>query len=246
MDANPANRRADGGFTLVELLIATIVGALILLVINGTFFGALRLHNATNLKTDADLVLQRALGLVRRDLSGLMLPAGASVAPPAGTFSGQFQDTPTTSPTQEFSDTRVSPDLYTTSGTVDGWTAFSEVQVAAYFLAPSTDGSNTKSLVRAVTRNLLPVQTPTTDEQVLLTGVADAAFDYFDGTEWTATWDSTATSTLPAAVRFSVTLAKGAANQAASQPYELVVPVNVTTKTSQTQNEPAQASGGSP
>jgi type II secretory pathway component PulJ len=215
----------------LELLIDTVVGAIVLLVINATYFGALRLHNATNERIDADLVLQRTLGLVRRDLSGLMLPNGI--------LSGQFQDTPTNSLTQEFADARISPDLYTTSGEVDGWSPFSEAQIVAYFLAPATDGSNTKNLVRAVTRNLLPVQTPNTDEQTLITGVTDASFDFYDGTEWTDTWDSTVTSTLPMAIRFSLSLANRDSSQTVPQPIELVVPIFVSTTTSQ-----AQATGG--
>ncbi len=242
MQPIPGHRRADRGFTLLELLIATAVCAIVLIVINGTYFGALRLHNSTHERIDTDLVLERALGLVQRDLAGLMLPAGA-VTPPAGTFSGQFQDTPADSLTQEFADTRVSPDLYTTSATVDGWSPFSEVQVVAYFLAPANDGTNAKNLVRAVTRNLLPAQTPTTDEQVLLTGVTDAQFDYYDGNEWTDTWDSTVTSTLPVAIRFSLWLTNRASSQSLPQPVKLVVPVVVATKTSQAAAL-AQAAGG--
>ena len=64
------------GFTLLELLLATAVAAVVLLAINTVFFGALRLHNTTHEKIDTDLVLQRALGIVRRDLAGLMLPTG--------------------------------------------------------------------------------------------------------------------------------------------------------------------------
>ena len=48
MLCDPRHRRSDGGFTLLELLIATMVGAVVLLVINATYFGALRLHNTTN------------------------------------------------------------------------------------------------------------------------------------------------------------------------------------------------------
>ena len=157
-------RGSTGGFTLLELMIATVVAAFVLLVISGTYFGALRLHNSTQLRVDSDLVLHRTLSLVQKDLEGVMVPGSPTATPPVGTFSGQFQDTPTNSPTQEFSATRVSPDLYTTSGEVDGWNPYSEVQIVAYFLAPATDGSNTKNLVRAVTRNLLPVVQPATDE----------------------------------------------------------------------------------
>jgi len=235
--------RADSGFTLMELLIATVVGAFVLLVINGTYFGALRLNNHTQDRAEDDLVLQRALELVRHDLAGVMLPAAATATPPVGTFSGQFQDTPTNSPTQEFTATRVSPDLYTTTGEVNGWNQFSEVQVVAYFLASANDGSNTKSLVRAVTRNLLPVSTPTTDEQILLTGISTAEFDYYDGTQWDTTWDTTATATLPVAIRFSLSLAQGNATQPAP-PIEVVVPVLAATKTTQQQAAQAAATGG--
>jgi type II secretory pathway component PulJ len=227
----------------LELLIATVVAAFVLLVINGTYFGALRLHNSTEARIDNDLVLQRTLQLVQSDVAGLMLPAAANAVAPTGTFSGQFQDTPTDSPTQEFAATRVSPDFYTTSGEVNGWNPFSEVQVVTYFLAPATDGSNTKNLVRAVTRNLLPATQPTTDEQTLLTGVASAEFDYYDGTEWDPTWDSTATATLPTAVRFSVALARGDPRQPPA-PIQLVVPVLVATTTSLKATLQAASTGG--
>jgi type II secretion system protein J len=229
-------RSPSRGFTLVELLIASIVGAIVLLAISGTYFDALRLHNTTNDQVDRNMALQRALGLVKGDLSGVLLPKGP--------LSGQFQSTPTQSLTQDFTDTRVSPDLYTTSGVVDGWNPFSEAQVVAYFLAPATDGSNTKNLIRAVTRNLLPAQVPTTDEKVLLTGVTDTEFDFYDGTEWTNTWDSTATNTLPVALRFSLYLTDPSSGQAPPQPIQLVVPVLVMTKTSQTLAATAEGEGG--
>jgi general secretion pathway protein J len=231
------HRTQSRGFTLVELLIASMVSAIVLLAISGTYFDALRLHNTTNDQVDRNITLQRALGLVKGDLSGLLLPKGA--------LSGQFQSAPMQSLTQDFTDTRVSPDLYTSSGVVDGWNPFSEAQVVAYFLAPATDGSNTKNLVRAVTRNLLPAQAPTTDEKVLLSGVADAEFDYYDGSEWTNTWDSAATNTLPLAMRFSLYLADASSGQAAPQPIQLVVPVLVTTRTSQALAATAAGEGGS-
>jgi type II secretion system protein J len=238
MNANPLrSRRLNRGFTLIELLIAAVVGAVVLLAISGTYFDALRLHNSTNRQIDHDLGLERALGLMRSDLSGLLVPKGV--------LSGQFQSTPTQSLTQEFTDTRVSPDFYTTSGMVDGWSPFSEAQVVTYFLAPATGGGSAKRLVRAVTRNLLPAQTPTTDERVLLDGVANAQFDYYDGTEWTDSWDSTTSYTLPSAIRFSLYLADPNSGQPSSQPIELVIPVLVSTRTSQAQAAAVQASGGS-
>ncbi len=218
--------RSRRGFTLLELLVATAVGAIVLLVINATFFGALRLSNTTHDRIATDLEVQRALGIIRRDLAGIMLPGGV--------LSGQLQTTLASSLTQGTYGDQVGPDLYTNTGKVDGWNPFSDVQMVDYYLAPATDGGKNRSLVRAVTRNLLPVQTTTPDMQTLIPNVTDAVIDYYDGTEWTEAWDSTVTATLPTAIRFQITLASATPNQTATPPITLVVPVMVMTSASQT------------
>jgi type II secretion system protein J len=174
--------RSNRGFTLLELLIATAVGATVLLVINATFFTALRLYNGTHDSLDRDRMLERTLAIVRRDISGIMVPGGV--------LSGQLQTTNFSSTVQQTEGDRITPDFYTSTGRVDGWTPFADVQMVAYYLAPSTDGGNSRSLVRAVSRNLLPTQTETPEEQVLMTGVADASVMFYDGSGWTEEWDS--------------------------------------------------------
>lgn len=218
-----SSRHSRKGFTLLELLVATAVGAMVLLVINGTFFGALRLHNSTHERIDEDLSLQRTLGIIRRDLSGLMLPGG--------TLTGQLQTTPFSSSVQDVAGDRVSPDIYTNSGKVDGWTQFGDVQTVAYYLAPGASTENGKNLIRSVNRNLLAAQTATVDTQTLMTGVASAEVLFYDGTGWTDTWDSEATSTLPTAIKFSLVLATPAGTQTTPEPVELIVPVVVVTTT---------------
>lgn len=223
---------ARGGFTLLELLIATAVGAIVLLVIQTTYFGALRLHNTTHARIDEDLIVQRALGIVRRDFSGLLLPGG--------TLSGQFQTQDFSSLTKDSYGERISPDLFTNSGKIDGWNPFSDVQMVAYYLAPGENGGT--NLLRVVTRNLLPVQeTSAAEEQVLLQGVAEASVSFFDGTEWIDTWDSEVTSTLPTALKLSLVMLPHDAGQAVAGPIELVVPVMVLTTTGQREAEEAEA-----
>lgn len=231
--------RSVRAFTLLELLLATAVAAVVLLAINTVFFGALRLHNTTHEKIDTDLVLQRTLGIVRRDLAGVMLPTGGEgIVLAGGLQTAEFSSSPN-DPEGE----RVTPDFYTTSGRIDGWTPFAEVQKVAYYLTTNA-GSNGKTLVRAITRNLLPVQETGPDEQqVLLSGVASVEVEFYDGYAWVPDWDSLVTSTMPSAIKFRLTMMLPGSAVDTGGPIELVVPIFVTTTTSQTEAALA-ASGG--
>jgi type II secretion system protein J len=224
-------RRARG-FTLIELLLATAIGAIVLLVINATFFAALRLHNATHDRIDRDLVTQRTLGIIRKDLAGVMLPANPQATPPA--LSGQLVSDATSTNSMDSTGERITPDITTSSGKIDGWTPYADVQTVAYYLTSANDGGPTKDLVRVVTRNLLPAAEPITDNVTLLTGVISASISYLDGDYWADTWDSTATSTLPSAFKFSLVLAPppGSGLRSNPAPIELIVPVWVMTQTS--------------
>lgn len=224
--------RRDRGFTLIELLLATAIGAIVLLVINATFFAALRLHNATHDKIDRDLVVQRTLGIIRKDLAGVMLPANPQAT--TATLSGQLVSDATSTNSMDSTGERITPDINTSSGKIDGWTSYAEVQTVAYYLTAAADGGPTKDLVRVVTRNLLPAADPTTDDVTLLTGVISASISYLEGDSWADTWDSTVTSTLPAAFKFSLVLAppEGSGLRSDPAPIELIVPVLVTTQTS--------------
>ncbi|MSU23435.1 MAG: prepilin-type N-terminal cleavage/methylation domain-containing protein [Opitutus sp.] len=224
-------RLTAGGFTLLELLLATAIGAIVLLVINTTFFAALRLHNATHEKIDTDLVLQRTLGIIRKDLAGIMLPPNAQST--TAKLSGQLVSDSYSSNDLDGNSERVTPDIFTNSGKMDGWTPFAEAQMVSYYLSPAPDGGATKNLVRVVTRNLLPVTEGTTLDQTLLTGVSTAAISFYDGENWVETWDSITSITLPSAIKFSLVLAprENATTRNDPGPIELVVPVIVATLT---------------
>lgn len=217
--------RSQRAFTLLELIIATAVGAVVLIVIQTTFFGALRLHNTTHDRIDSESVLHRTLGIIRRDFAGIMMPGG--------TLSGQLQTTNFSTLSEGSYGDRVTPDIYTNSGKIDGWNPFSEVQMVAYYLAPGATDADGKNLVRVVTRNLLPVQESTPEEQILLHGVDSATLLFYDGSGWIDTWDSSESSTLPSALKFSLVMKTGAPGMTAPPPIELTVPVMVTTRTSE-------------
>ena len=224
-------RAGEGAFTLLELLLATAIGAIVLLVINAVFFGALRLHNATHDKIGDDLAIQRALSIVRRDLAGILIPASPQAT--TNRFAGQLTSEATSTNSLDDTSERITPDLYTASGKIDGWTPFADVQMVSYYLSPATDGGSARNLVRVLTRNLLPAIDATTENQTLLTGVNSAAISYFDGENWLDTWDSTTTLSLPTAIKFSFVLAPraGATSRSDPAPIELLVPVLVKTST---------------
>lgn len=238
--AGLAGRAGERAFTLLELLLATAIGAIVLLVVNATFFGALRLHNATHDKIDDNLAIQRALTIVRRDLAGIMIPANPAAT--TNTFSGQLTSDVTSTNDLDNTSERITPDITTNSGKIDGWTPFAEVQMVSYYLSPATDGAPTKNLVRVVTRNLLPAADPTTDDQTILTGVNAAAISYFDGQDWLDTWDSTTTLSLPTAIKFSLVIAPrgGTTSRSDPAPIEMIVPVLVKTSTTLKQEAAAE------
>jgi type II secretion system protein J len=233
---------SEGGFTLLELILATAIGAIVLIVINTTFFAALRLHNTTHQKIDDDLVIQRTLGIVRKDLAGIMVPANPTAT--TNTLSGQLTTEATSTNELDSTSERVTPDIYTSSGKIDGWTPYADVQMVSYYLSPTPGGASTKDLVRVVTRNLLAANDTTVDAQTLLTGVSSVAMSYFDGENWLDTWDSTTSTSLPSAIKFSLALAPRTSDASANDnnPIELVVPVIV--KTTATLQQEAAATTG--
>jgi type II secretion system protein J len=232
------------GFTLLEILIAVTAFAIVLAAINAVFYGAVRLRNKTAESVDSGLLMQQALVIMKRDLANLL--------PPGGTFAGELQSTPTAGSLQSSANVtsfnnadkaaQISPDIYTTTGTVDEFSPWADIQKVAYLLVDSTNRTVGKDLIRSVTRNLLP---PTVEEppvyQWLMGGIQEVAFYYYDGSQWRDSWDSTAEETkLPTAIKVQISLAVEDRRQPQFPPVELVVPLMVQARTNSTE----QASGG--
>ncbi len=260
-----ASRRPDtaalaarDGFTLLELLIAVGVFAVVLVSINGVFYSALRLRNRTAEASEQAAPLQRALTLMKHDLS--------NIVPPGGRLSGSFrsqtmgatttfqQNTSTSTGTstdgQSEADSLMdsllstplanafnsSPFFYTSTGALDDTTPWADIQQVCYVLVEPTNGAAGKDLVRCVTRNLLPVDALELPVQErLLGGVEDFEFLFFDGLQWQTYWDSAQmTNALPAAIKVLIQLQAGEKQQTVLAPIELVVPVPVQGWTNET------------
>lgn len=239
MIARPPILRRVRGFTLIEVLLAVAVFAIVLGAINTVFFAALRLRNKVSDAYEAALPVQQAIGIIKRDLAGIMVPAGQ--------FSGALQTTPTTvdntSGATVVAGLRVSPDIYTCTGLVDDTSPFAEVQKVAYYLADPTNNTAGKDLIRSITRNLLPARSEQPVEQWLMSGVESMAFLYFDGTTWADTWDSVATTNLPMAIKVQISRATEQKNISTLAPIEFIVPIMVQVRTNSASS--TTTSGGS-
>ena len=224
------------GFTLIEVLLAVAVFAIVLGAINSVFFGALRLRNKTTEVLEAAVPLQQTLNTIQRDLEGIMLPGGRF----AGTFSTSVEGM---SNNVAFIGERLTPDIFTTSGSVSDSAHWADAQKVAYFLALPTNSARAtaaegKDLVRQVTANLLPVNVEEPEVQWLMSGVQDMALQYYDGLVWSETWTYT---NLPTAIKVQLTLAADyTSSTKAPAPIELIVPVLVQASTNSTENGGAE------
>ncbi len=206
------------GFTLVELILAAGVCAIVVAAAGGVFFSAVRLRDGTTRVVEENLPLERALTVVRRDLQGVMLSPSTNRVM-SGTFRvGEVSSIELNQP--------VNIELHTTTGSLRDDEPWAEVQRVAYRLRDPADRTLPgKELVRSVTRNLLATTTPTPDEEVLLGGITSLEIECYDGSQWRNTWDTTLSdSNLPTAVLFRFHWADAAPNR---PPLELLVPITV-------------------
>ena len=69
-------RLNQAGFTLMEVMFATMAFALILLVMQMTFSGALGLRNRVQKRVDQQAILSQAMMVMRRDLDNMIVSGG--------------------------------------------------------------------------------------------------------------------------------------------------------------------------
>ena len=220
----PHSIQSARAFTLIEMVLAISIIAMVLAVMNGVFFSALRLRDHTAAAVDDALPAQQATEFLRRDLQCAMAPGGV--------LSGDFKVGGVSEPNMS---QPVEIEMYTPTGALRDNEPWADIQMVTYELKPSTTRSATgsKDLIRSVTRNLLSTTTPDVKDQWLMSGVQDLHFSCYDGTQWQDSWDTTLSNTnLPLAVRVRIQLA----GAGATGPIEMVVPVVSQVRTNQVQS----------
>ena len=81
-------RNKNQGFTLIEVLLAVGIFAIVLFAINTVFFSALKLERATSQAVDARVPLNQAFAILRRDLQGAVQPMTNSTLLPRNFVAG--------------------------------------------------------------------------------------------------------------------------------------------------------------
>ena len=216
------NRQA---FTLIEMILAIGVAAIVLIAINAVLFAALHLRDATADVVDAASPVDQTTAFLRRDLQSVMTPTNGTSKVLSGAFRvGNVTSLGVSEP--------VAIEMFTATGALNASAPWADIQRVTYALKPPADHAATgKDLVRSVTRNLLTITTPEIDEQLMLSGVASIKFSCYDGAQWQDTWDTTGLTTvntnLPLAVRVNIQMAGN--NDAG--PVEILVPIDSVART---------------
>ena len=192
-------------FTLIEMVLAIGVAAIVLVAINAVLFAALRLRDATSAVVDAAAPVDQTMTFLRRDLECVVTPTNGT----SKILSGDFRVGNVSSPGLP---EPVAIEMFTATGALSDNAPWADIQRVTYELKQSADRSATgKDLVRSVTRNLLTLTTPEVEDQLMMSGVASIKFSCFDGSQWQDTWDTTSLTSvntnLPVAVRVDIQLA---------------------------------------
>ena len=223
---------SSNGFTLLELMIALAMVAIVAASLASTLGLAFKAQKSAEtaiepprsaelamdfLQADIQSALQPNPGLAASDSTGTSISglgsssssaasnASSSIAADQalGVLAGNFEGTQSTDDRGHEADDLI---FYGTAQSPFHPDANGEIKQIE--LTVQKVGSD-YCLVRKVTRNLLSEQTVTPDQEVLCRGVNSFTLQYYTGSEWMTTWDSTQEdNTIPASVQIALELVR--------------------------------------
>ncbi len=215
------------GFTLIEMILAIGVAAIVLVAVNAVLFTALHLREVTSNVVDAATPLDATVTFIRRDLQCCVTPTNGTSKILSGNFkAGTINSPGVTEP--------VAVEMCTATGALNATTPWGDIQRVTYELKNSTDASGRRDLYRSITRNLLAISaTPDVQDQLMLSGVESVKFSCYDGSRWQDTWDTSDANTintnLPLAVKVEIQMAGDKKN--ITEPIQLIVPIDAVART---------------
>ena len=207
------NRFASRGFTLLEVLVATTIFAVLVGSVYTLFYGTLRLREKTSEIVETRVPRDFIVMLIKRDLANMVPPVGLLAGPLIGENDEQRG--------QRFD--RL--EFHSSSGIVNDSEPWGEIQKIEYYLAEpeEVNSSEGNELVRAVTRNLLAATAEEPEDERLLDGVQSLEFAYYDAEYWQDVWDSTTQDNeMPLAVMMRLEFVEPEGNGRRMRPIEMV------------------------
>jgi prepilin-type N-terminal cleavage/methylation domain-containing protein len=209
----------QSGFTLLEMLVATAMTALLAGSLYASLYIAFRARRTAIATTDTIRFGTQAMAIIESDLKLAMSPNNNSIL--VGAFLGQSGQQLGTSSGDELtfyaalSDYSAWPDASApaTGGLTLGGASLggpstgtplignaavktdppvgsAEIKKIDYILVKAAD-SDQMTLVRNVTDNLLALVVPDPRQEIICRGVHSFTVQYYDGAAWTPDWDST-------------------------------------------------------
>ena len=239
---NPRRSIRRRGFTLIELILAMLITAMLAACLYGTMHSALQARRAARDAIEPTREASITTDLLRQDFDGVLPPTGLL----AGAFTGTHQpgqsgmDNDTVVFYSIGKDDVTNPAAQTTSGSRGGVSLNVRGSGNNANTNPMSEGIrkvellvrtdvNPSVLVRRITRNLLPTTLPPPDEEVLCRDVRSFSLRYFDGTTWQTDWDSTTVGdVLPLAVSITIELndPNAATGEPSSRRSQRVIPMS--------------------
>jgi type II secretion system protein J len=226
MKTHHASRITHHGFTLIEMILAIGIAAIVLIAVNAVFFTALHLRDDTTNMVDEATPVDAAVNYIKRDLQCAVTPTNGTSKILSGGFraGSGINSLGVGDP--------VAVEFFTASAASSDSAPWADIQRVTYELkTPTTQSATGRDLYRSVVRNLLSLSTPEVTDQLMLNGVQSVKFSGYDGAQWQETWDTTdptaINTNLPLAVRVEIQMA----GRADTGPIQIVVPIDSVVRT---------------
>jgi len=218
----------ENGFTLIEVLISTMIFAVLVTAISSVLYSALHLRDDAQTNSELQERLSLTNTIMKRDFINLVAPqeglAQDLLCESAGRGSNNIDHL----------------ECYTASGIINQNQPFGEIQGIQYLLTDQYQSHEKEGfeLVRFIYRNLLS----NTEEQPthirLLDEVQSLDFQFYDGESWFDSWDSSEQDPpMPKAIQTRITFVSNSETEERLRPLEFVVPIHVIAPTEDEEQE---------
>ncbi|MFB3894066.1 MAG: type II secretion system protein GspJ [Phycisphaerae bacterium] len=203
-----------GGFTLLEMLVATAIMATLAMSLYASLQIALRGRTSALASVETARKMNQSFELIKTDVQSALI-SKASAAAGAGSTSNTTTNTLAIGfigRSAKSTPGLLGDDLVMCASAVDiePDTGIGDIKQIEYSCEQAPD-TGELSIVRRITTNLLAPVTPVARMETICRGVKTFMLQYYDGQTWQDAWDSTAqgsdqTGILPKAVAVTIEL----------------------------------------